>query len=81
MTERMTREQALKRIATQEMDEHFVTQEFEYLAHKLDLTVADLQTIFDSPKKTCRDYKDKRGLIGFGVNLMGKIGLEKRVFR
>ena len=81
MTGQMTRDQALERIAKPEMDEHFLNQEFEYVAHKLDLTVDELQTIFDSPKKTFRDYKNKRDLIGFGATLMRKLGLEKRFFR
>lgn len=81
MTGQMTRDQALERIAKPEMDEHFLKQEFEYVAHKLDLTVDELQVIFDSPKKTFRDYKNKRDLIGFGGNLMRKLGLEKRFFR
>jgi N-acetyl sugar amidotransferase len=81
MTGQMTRDQALNRISNPEMDEHFLKQEFEYVAHKLDLTVDELQTIFDSPKKTFRDYKNKRNLIGFGGNMMRKIGLEKRFFR
>lgn len=81
MTGQMTRDQALERLAKPEMDEHFLRQEFEYVAHKLDLTVDELQAIFDSPKKTFRDYKNKRNLIGFGANLMRKLGLEKRFFR
>lgn len=81
MTGQMTRDQAFERIAKPEMDEHFLTQEFEYVAHKLDLSVSELQAIFDSPKKTFRDYKNKRDLIGFGANLMRKMGLEKRFFR
>lgn len=81
MTGQMTRDQALERITKPEMDEHFLTQEFEYVAHKLGLTVTELQSIFDSPKKTFRDYKNKRDLIGFGGNLLRKIGLEKRFFR
>jgi putative aminotransferase len=81
MTGQMTREQALKRISKPEMDEHFLRQEFEYVAHKLGLTVAELQVIFDSPKKTFRDYKNKRDLIGFGGNLLRKLGLERRLFR
>lgn len=80
-TGQMTRDQALERIAKPEMDEHFLKQEFEYVAHKLDLTVQELQGIFDSPKKTFRDYKNKRDLIGFGANVMRKLGLEKRFFR
>ena len=81
MTGQMTRDQALERIAKPEMDEHFLTQEFEFVAHKLDLTVAELQTIFANPKKTFRDYKNKRDLIGFGGNLLRKLGFEKRFFR
>jgi N-acetyl sugar amidotransferase len=81
MTGQMTRHQALERIAKPEMDEHFLKQEFEYVAHKLDLTVEELQAIFDSPKKTFRDFRNKRDLIGFGANIMRKLGLEKRFFR
>jgi N-acetyl sugar amidotransferase len=81
MTGQMTREAALARIATPEMDEHFLKQEFEYVAHKLDLTVDELQQIFDEPNKTYRDYKNKRWLIGFGANAMRWLGLEKRYFR
>jgi hypothetical protein len=81
LTGQMMRDQALERIAKPEMTEQFLTQEFEYVAHKLDLTVAELQAIFDSPKKTFRDYKNKRDLISFGGNLLRKLGLEKRFFR
>lgn len=81
MTGQMTREQALDRISRPEMDEHFLNQEFEYVAHKLGLTVSELQALFDMPKKTFRDYKNKRDLIGLGANVMRKLGLEKRYFR
>lgn len=81
MTGQMTREQALDRISLPEMDEHFLKQEFEYVAHKLGLAVGELQQLLDIPKKTYRDYKNKRDLIGYGSNLMRKLGLEKRYFR
>jgi N-acetyl sugar amidotransferase len=81
MTGQMTRDQALDRISRPEMDEHFLKQEFEYVAHKLGLTVDELQALFDMPKKTYRDYKNKRDLIGLGANVMRKLGLEKRYFR
>lgn len=77
----VTRAAALERIATPEMDEHFLRQEFEYVAHKLDLTVAELQQIFDGENKTFRDYRNKRWMIGFGANAMRWLGLEKRYFR
>lgn len=81
MTGQMTRDQALDRISRPEMDEHFLKQEFEYVAHKLGLTVDELQALFDMPKKTYRDYKNKRNFIGLGANVMRKLGLEKRYFR
>lgn len=81
MTGQMTRDQALDRISRSEMDEHFLKQEFEYVAHKLGLTVDELQAFFDMPRKTFRDYKNKRDLIGLGATVMRKLGLEKRYFR
>jgi N-acetyl sugar amidotransferase len=81
MTGQMSRDQALERISRPEMDEHFLVQEFEYVAHKLGLTVDQLQQLFESPKQTFRDYKNKRALIELGANAMRWIGLEKRYFR
>lgn len=80
-TGQMSRQAALERIAEPEMDEHFLRQEFEYVAHKLDLTVDELQQIFDSPKKTYRDYRNKRWMIGLGANVTRWLGMEKRLFR
>lgn len=81
MTGQMTRDEALARISRPEMDEHFLTQEFEYVAHKLGLTVQELQQLFDMPKQTYLDYKNKRWMIGFGASAMRWLGLEKRYFR
>lgn len=81
MTGQMTRDQALDRISRSEMDEHFLRQEFEYVAHKLGLTVDEMQAFFGMPKKTYRDYKNKRKLIELGTNLMRRLGLEMRHFR
>lgn len=81
LTDQMTRDEALDRISRPEMDEHFLKQEFEYVANKLDLTIEELQEIFAAPKKTYKDYKNKRWLIGIGTNLLRWAGLEKRHFR
>lgn len=81
MTGQMTRDAALQRISKPEMDEHFLKQEFEYVANKLDLTVAELQEIFEGKNQTYKDYKNKRWAIGIGANVMRWLGLEKRLFR
>jgi len=81
MTGQMTRDQALERISHPEMDEHFLRQEFEYVANKLDLTVDELQEIFCGENKTYRNYRNKRWLIGLGAKALRWSGLEKRFFR
>lgn len=81
MTGQMTREQALDRISQPEMDRHFLKQEFEYVAHKLDLSVSELQKLFDGENKTYRDYKNKRWMIGIGAHILRRLGLERRLFR
>ena len=81
MTGQMTREQALDRLSRPEMSEHFLQQEFEYVATKLGLSVAELQQIFEGENKTYRDYRNKRWLIGLGSNVMRWLGMEKRLFR
>lgn len=81
MTGQMTRDQALERISRPEMDENFLKKEFEYVAHKLGLTVDELQQLFEMPRKTYRNYRNKRQLIDLGANTMRWLGLEKRYFR
>ena len=81
MTGQMTREAALQRIAKPELDEQFLKSEFEYVANKLDLTVEELQGIFEGSNKNCLDYKNKRFMIGIGSRMMSALGLERRLFR
>ena len=81
LTGQMTREEALNRVAKPELSEEFLQKEFEYVAEKLDLTKQELQELFEGENKTCKDYKNKRSLIGFGAKAMTKFGLEKRLFR
>ena len=81
LTGQMTREAALERLSRPEMDEHFLKQEFEYVANKLGLSVDELQGIFDGENRTYRDYSNKRWAIGIGASAMRMLGLERRLFR
>ena len=77
----MSRKAALERMAKPEMDEHFLRQEFEYVAHKLDLSKDELQNLFEIKKKYYYHYKNKRWIISLGANVMRFLGLERRYFR
>lgn len=81
LTGQMTREEALDRLSRPEMDEQFLAQEFEFVAHKLGITVAELQEIFEGENKTYQNYKNKRWLIGVGARVLRVLGLERRLFR
>ncbi len=81
LTGQMTRQEALERISKPELSEEFLQKEFDYVADKLDLSRSELQEIFDGENKTFHDYKNKIKLIGFGAQMMQKLGLEKRLFR
>ena len=81
LTGQMTREEALERVSKPELSEEFLQKEFEYVANKLDMSVSDLEKIFEGENKTYKTYKNKMGLIKMGAQIMQKLGLEKRLFR
>lgn len=81
LTGQMTRDEAIDRISRPEMDDHFLQQEFEYVANKLDLSVKELQEIFEGENKTFNDYKNKKWLIDLGARVQRFLGMEKRLFR
>jgi hypothetical protein len=81
MTGQMQREEAIDRLQRPEMDEHFFRQEFEFVANKLDLSVEELQNIFNGDNRTFHSYRNKRWLISVGATVMQKLGMERRLFR
>lgn len=81
LTNQMTRDEALQRLKKPELDEQTLKNEFEYVANKLEISVDQLQHIFDQKNKTFRDYKNNRNLIRLGAQILQIIGLEKRLFR
>lgn len=81
LTGQMTRDAALQRIATPELDEETMAKEFEYVAKKLGLTVSEFQDIFKGQNKTYRDYKNNEFLITLGARISNLLGLDNRIFR
>jgi len=81
LTGQMTRDAAIDRISRPEMDEHFLEQEFEYVAGKLDMGIDELRNLFEGENKTFHDYRNKRWAIGIGATVMRALGMENRLFR
>jgi N-acetyl sugar amidotransferase len=81
LTGQMTRNEALERISKPELTEDILKKEFDYIAQKLDLSLEELQKLFDGKNKTYQHYKNKKIFIDLGSNIMRMLGLEKRLFR
>lgn len=81
LTGQMKREDALIRLAKPEMDDHFMLQEFEYVANKLGLSIDQLNEIFLGENKTYRDYRNKRWVISLGAKLLRALGFERRMYK
>ena len=81
LTGQMTREEAIERIKFPELDDHFLKEEFEYVSHKLDLTVSELKSIFKGDNKNVDNYKNKQLIVNLGSKIMQLFGLEKRLYK
>jgi N-acetyl sugar amidotransferase len=81
VTGQMTRVDAVERIKRPELDEHFLEQEFAYVANKLGLAVAQLREIFHGENRTCDDYRNKRWLIERSGDVMSLLGVERRLYK
>jgi N-acetyl sugar amidotransferase len=81
LTGQLKREDALKRVASPELPETELLQEFEFVADKLDFTVEELRGYFEGPNKKFQDYKNNYKFIKLGTTIMQLLGLEKRAFK
>lgn len=75
LTNQMTREEALEKLSRPPYDEETIVQDFEYVATKLGITVNELQSCFDSPNKSYKDYKSQDMIYHFGSKAMRMLGL------
>nr|HIL76703.1 N-acetyl sugar amidotransferase [Rhodospirillales bacterium] len=77
VTGQMTREEALEKLKSPAYDTETIDEDFEYIANKLDITIAELRGYFDAPNRTYKDYKNQQSLYNVGAKILRAIGLEK----
>ena len=75
LTKQMTREEALERLSRPAHDEETIIQDFEYVATKLGITVAELQGYMSAPKKTYKDYQSQESIYAVGAAFLRVFGL------
>ncbi|MBM5811012.1 MAG: N-acetyl sugar amidotransferase [Gammaproteobacteria bacterium] len=76
LTGQMTREEALTKLAQPAYDEQTIGQEFEFVATKLGISVAELRSYMDAPKRSYRDYRNEAWIYDLGARAMRLLGLE-----
>lgn len=77
LTNQMTREQAIEKLKTKPYDEETIRQDFEFIANKLGITTAELQSYFDAPNKTYKDYASQENIYKIGAKIFKALGIEK----
>lgn len=81
LTGQMTRDEALERLCDDPYDAGSIKNDLEYVANKLGISVLELESYRDSPRKTFRDYKSQELLFNLGVKFFNTFGFEKRAIR
>lgn len=76
VTGQMTRDEALELLKQPSYDEATIGQEIEFVANKLGITVDELDSYMELPRKTYKDYKNQRQLYDLGAKVMRALGME-----
>ena len=77
LTKQMTRDEALAKLAQPSYDKRTISQDLEYIANKLGITIEELQGYFNAPHKTYKDYKSQDSIYQLGAGVMKALKLEK----
>jgi hypothetical protein len=76
LTGQMTRQEALEKLKQSSYDESTIAYDLGYVANKLRISVTELNSYLDLPKRTYRDYKSQRHIYDWGAKVMKTLGLE-----
>ena len=81
LTGQISREEALKRL---EKDVYTIDElrlEKEYITKKLDISLEELESYFELPRKFYWDYPNQQRIFKLGSNILKRIGIEKSIKR
>lgn len=81
VTGQMDRDDALAMLEKPAYDPATIDDEFEFIATKLGITVAELQGYHAMPLKTYRDYKNIDWVFNLGAKVLQTLGIERNVKR
>lgn len=77
LTNQLSRDDALEILKNPPYEAATIKHEFEYISNKLNISLEELQSYFDMPLKTYKDYKNQESIYHLGSNFLRKMGIEK----
>ena len=77
LTGQMTRDEALAQLQRPAYAELDIDEEMRFVAKKLEISVAELQSYLDAPRRTFRDYKSQQTIYTAGARVMSALGIER----
>lgn len=80
-TGQMTRKDAMEKLSKPAYDPATIDEDFEYIATKLGISVAELRSYHTMPKKTYQDYKNTEWLFDLGAKTLKFLGVERAIKR
>lgn len=81
LTDQMTRNEALEKLKVPPYDPETITDEFKYIATKLNITEQELRSYLETPNKSYKDYRNMEGIFIVGAKVLKAIGAEKSIKR
>jgi len=81
VTGQMTRDHALEELEKLPYDPKTISDEFEFIANKLEIPVDELMAYHAMPLKSFRDYKNQEKIFDIGAQVLKLMGIERAVKR
>jgi N-acetyl sugar amidotransferase len=81
LTGQMTRAEALAKLEQPAYDPAIIDEDFAFIASKLRISVDELRSYHEMPKKTYQDYKNQEWMFDLGAKVLKAIGAEKATKR
>lgn len=77
LTGQMSRDEAMESLKKPPYDPETIAQEFEFVAHKLGVSVDELRACHEGPKRTYRDFKSQQWIYFAGAAVLRMLGVER----
>jgi len=81
LTGQMSREDAVAELEKPPYDEDTIQEDIQYVATKLDITVAELMAMHAAPPKFYYDYRNTVSMFKVGAKVLNKLGIERAIRR